>query len=190
MNDSLRKTFHDLNFGSLEPASRLRLHKQINLKKRLIQFIAGIVMFSAAVVGVTASATTQNENVATENNIAEVVMTVPSEASEYKSTEERVREYFADIPILIDVAKCESRFRQFDSNGNPLLGIANSDDVGVMQINKKYHQARANQLGYNLNTLEGNMAYGRQLYEEQGTGPWEYSSKCWGKTREVALNTL
>lgn len=103
------------------------------------------------------------------------------------STEERVKEYFSDIPILVDVARCESRFRQFDVNGQPLRGVQNRADVGVMQINEKYHLATAQRLGLDLNTLEGNMAYARHLYEQSGSAPWVHSSKCWGTTREVAL---
>lgn len=104
------------------------------------------------------------------------------------TTEEKVKEYFSDLPILAEVAFCESHFRQFDSNGQVLRGVENSQDVGVMQINEKYHLETAQKLGLNLYTLEGNMAYGRYLYEKEGTRPWNYSSKCWGKSREVALN--
>lgn len=104
-----------------------------------------------------------------------------------KSTKELVTEYFADTPILADVAKCESEFRQFDSNGNVLRGRVNASDVGVMQINEQYHGAAALRMGYDLYTLEGNMAYARYLYETQGTRPWNYSSKCWSKFREVAV---
>jgi len=103
------------------------------------------------------------------------------------TTQERVEEYFKDVPIMIDVARCESQFRQHDSNGNVLRGIANSQDVGVMQINEKYHAATALKLGIDIYSLEGNLAYGRYLYETQGTRPWTYSSTCWSKTREVVL---
>lgn len=103
------------------------------------------------------------------------------------TTKEIVEDYFQDIPVMIDVAYCESRFRQFDANGNVLRGDYNALDVGVMQINEKYHADTAAKLGLNLHTTEGNMAYARYLYETQGTRPWNYSSHCWGKTREVAL---
>ena len=33
-----------------------------------------------------------------------------------------VRAYFADIPVMVRVAKCESGFRQYNDNGNPLYG--------------------------------------------------------------------
>ncbi|MFT5179479.1 MAG: hypothetical protein ACI9GH_000005 [Candidatus Paceibacteria bacterium] len=103
------------------------------------------------------------------------------------TTKEYVNEYFKDTPILVDVAYCESGIRQFSTNGQPLRGIVNPQDVGVMQINEKYHLDTSVRLGIDIYTLEGNLAYGKYLYETQGTAPWEYSSKCWGKTREVAL---
>lgn len=107
---------------------------------------------------------------------------------ETKTTKEKVEEYFADIPVLIDVAYCESRFSQFNSDGSVKRGMVNPADVGVMQINEKYHLETAQKLGLNIHTLEGNMAYGRYLYEREGTTPWKYSSGCWNQTREVALN--
>lgn len=96
------------------------------------------------------------------------------------STEARVREYFKDIPDMIEIARCESRFRQF-VNGEVLRGIQNPQDVGVMQINEHYHLAASKRLGFNIYTLEGNMRYARYLYEREGTRPWGWSKPCHGK---------
>lgn len=92
-----------------------------------------------------------------------------------------VNDYFSDIPELVDVARCESRFRQFDRDGRVLRGVINKGDVGVMQINEYYHGDRAQKLGYDLYSVEGNMAYARFLYEREGLTPWQSSSKCWHK---------
>jgi len=43
---------------------------------------------------------------------------------------------FFDIPVMIEVAKCESRFRQTDGNGETLRGEKNILDRGVMQIKR------------------------------------------------------
>lgn len=110
-----------------------------------------------------------------------------SESALISNTEAQVKAYFTDTPILAEIAFCESRYRQFGTNGEVLRGVENAQDVGVMQINEKYHLDTAQKLGLNLYTLEGNMAYGRYLYDTQGTKPWNYSSACWGKHREVAL---
>jgi hypothetical protein len=101
-----------------------------------------------------------------------------------------VRQYFADIPIMIQVAKCESRFRQLDKDGSVHRGEINNKDVGVMQINEFYHLDTATDENYNIYTLEGNTAYARKLYEKQGTQPWSSSKACWGKyeNQNLAFN--
>ena len=102
------------------------------------------------------------------------------------STEEIVREYFADTPILAEIAGCESRFRHYDKNGDVIRGELTPKDVGVMQINEYYHGKTVDILGYNIYTLEGNMAYAKWLYEQEGTTPWNSSKYCWGK-KQLAM---
>lgn len=101
--------------------------------------------------------------------------------------EQYVRLYFSDIPVMAEIARCESRFRQLDANGNILRGEENRRDVGVMQINEDYHLHDALEMGIDLYTLEGNLAYARHLYDTMGVNPWKYSKKCWGGTT-LALN--
>lgn len=105
------------------------------------------------------------------------------------STEAYVRNYFSDIPILAEVARCESEFRQTDKNGNVLRGTKDPRDVGVMQINEHYHLKKSKELGYDIHTIEGNVAYARYLYDENGEGakPWMASSACWAKFKELAV---
>jgi hypothetical protein len=55
-----------------------------------------------------------------------------------------------------------------------------------MQINKRYHQAAAAELGLNLDDIYHNMAYARHLYETEGTTPWNASAPCWRQT--LAMN--
>lgn len=95
------------------------------------------------------------------------------------SVEEYVRDYFSDIPIMIDVARCESTFRHFDRNGEVLRGTVNRGDIGVMQINKYYHLETAVRFGIDIYDLDGNLDYARNLYERKGTRPWVHSSGCW-----------
>ena len=105
-------------------------------------------------------------------------------------TEQYVRKYFADVPIMIQIAKCESHFRQLDEDGSIHRGVVNSKDVGVMQINEFYHLDTAEKKDYNIYTLEGNTAYARNLYEREGTRPWASSKACWGKyeSKSLAVN--
>ncbi len=104
-----------------------------------------------------------------------------------KSVEAHVRDYFSDIPIMVEVARCESHFRQVGSNGKIIRGIENPNDVGVMQINEDYHLEQAKKLGMDVYTLDGNLEYARYLYEKQGARPWLASSPCWAKTKELAM---
>ena len=106
------------------------------------------------------------------------------------STEQYVKQYFSDIPIMIQIAKCESRFRQLDRDGDIHRGEVNSADVGVMQINERYHLDQSVKKDYNIYTIEGNTAYARDLYEREGTQPWASSKACWGKheNKDLAIN--
>ena len=102
------------------------------------------------------------------------------------STEAIVRDYFADIPVMIEVARCESTFRHTLEDGSILQGKVDPADTGVMQINKRYHQKAATAMNLNLDTIEDNMAYARHLYETQGVRPWNASAPCWN--RSLAFN--
>lgn len=108
--------------------------------------------------------------------------------SEPTTVKETVDEYFKENPILSKVAFCESRYRQFGTNGEALRGVVNSQDVGVMQINEKYHLSDSIKLGIDIYTLEGNLAYAQHLYDNQGVAPWVHSSKCWSNGESFALN--
>ena len=99
-----------------------------------------------------------------------------------KNTEEIVRSYFSDIPVLIQIAKCESHFRQTLPDGTVLKGEVDPADTGVMQINARYHTEKAAELGLDLTNIYDNMAYARYLYEHKGTKPWNASRGCWERT--------
>lgn len=99
-----------------------------------------------------------------------------------KAIEKYLNEHYSDTPILIEIARCESTFTHYDKNGVLIRGRVNKADVGVMQINEKYHLDTATKLGYDIHTVEGNVAYAKHLYKEFGASPWSASSPCWGKT--------
>ena len=103
-----------------------------------------------------------------------------------KTVEAEVREYFEDTPILAEIAKCESSFRHISGGGEIVRGRVNRSDIGVMQINTYYHGEEASKLGINLHTLQGNLAYAKQLYEKEGSAPWSSSSKCWNKYKTIS----
>ena len=101
-------------------------------------------------------------------------------SSEY--IEQTVREYFSDIPVMAQVAWCESRFVHIDQQtGTVKRGHLNGQDLGVMQINEHYHRETAEKMGLVIEKFEDNLAYARYLYEEKGTQPWSASKACWGE---------
>lgn len=119
------------------------------------------------------------ENSVSESNIVRKLTNKEIEIA--MSTEQYVKDYFKDIPIMIRIAQCESTFRHLDRKGEVHRGRVNKADVGVMQINEYYHLDEASKKDINIYTIEGNMAYARDLYERQGTRPWASSKPCWGK---------
>jgi hypothetical protein len=106
--------------------------------------------------------------------------------AETASVEAIVRSYFRDIPVMVQIARCESTFRHALPDGSILKGKVDPADTGVMQINKRYHEATAKKMNLNLDDIYHNMAYARYLYETQGTQPWSASQPCWGQT--LAMN--
>jgi hypothetical protein len=145
----------------------------------MIELTTGVAFLLSSMYGVgtpavaaVAEATTSTST--NESAKAEIVV-----LTDRKEIENYLRKEFDDTPILVQVARCESTFSQFDKNGNVIRGIVNPSDVGVMQINEKYHKATATKLGYDLHTIEGNVAYAKHLYKEQGVAPWKASAKCW-----------
>ncbi len=97
-------------------------------------------------------------------------------------TEKAVRSYFSDIPVMIQIARCESSFRHMLPDGTILQGKVDSADTGVMQINMRYHGEEAKELGLDLKDMHDNMEYARDLYLRQGTQPWKASAHCWSNS--------
>jgi len=104
------------------------------------------------------------------------------------SMEDKVRAYFKDIPVMAEIARCESHFTHIDPiTGKVNRGRVNREDVGVMQINEYYHSASAEKMGLDIFIFEDNMAYARHLYEQQGTSPWKASQSCWQGNNLLAI---
>ncbi len=136
---------------------------------------------AAASFSTVVPASTEYGHIAT----VEVVEAVP--VTDILNTEKIVRSYFRDIPVMVQIARCESTFQHTLADGTILKGRVDPADTGVMQINKRYHEATAEAMNLNLDDIYHNMAYARYLYETQGTQPWSASAPCWGQT--LAMNT-
>lgn len=104
----------------------------------------------------------------------------PQVMPQAQTVQQYVQTYFADEPVMIAIAGCESHDRQYDADGN-VLKNPRSSAVGVFQIMASIHATSADDnFGLNINTLQGNAAYARYLYDKEGTAPWNNSKSCWG----------
>ena len=152
-------------------------------------------MVLSSIAGLTSPATVKEvpkvENSVTESQVVKQMSN--KEIEGVMSTESYIRQYFVDVPILVHIAECESHFRQLDNDGDIHRGVENKSDVGVMQINEFYHLDKSVKENYDIYTTQGNTAYARDLYERQGTEPWNSSKACWGKyeakNQSLAVNT-
>ena len=141
-----------------------------------------MIELTSAIILLVSSLYGGSTNIAVAQDVGNSANTQSPVAIEKPITlESYVREYFAETPILAEVAKCESRFRQLDKDGQILRGKVNKSDVGIMQVNEYYHGKKATELGFDLLTVNGNLAYAQYLFEKEGTQPWSASKKCWNK---------
>jgi len=141
-----------------------------------------MIEITTAIIFLVSSLYGGGTSIAVAQDVGNSVNTQSKEAIVKPITlESYVREYFAETPILAEVAKCESRFRQLGKDGLVLRGEANKSDLGLMQVNEFYHGEKAEDLGFDLKTVNGNLAYAKYLYDKEGTKPWSASKKCWSK---------
>lgn len=145
----------------------------------MIELTTALFVMLSSVYGLGVATSTIDSSVIATTSPETLVQVTP--INQPRLLEDQVREYFKDYPVLAEIAKCESTFRHFKANGDVVRGKVNKSDVGVMQINEYYHDEKAVELGFDLHTLEGNVAYAKYLYEKEGTRPWNSSSKCWKK---------
>ncbi len=103
-----------------------------------------------------------------------------------EASEKRVREFFKDTPVMIEIARCESNFRQFTDAGTVLRGGDSGGMVGIFQFFESIHAEPAKALGFDITTLEGNLGYAKHLYEQQSTTPWEPARSCWDIKPSIA----
>lgn len=145
--------------------------------------LTGVAVFLIIIFGQTFSAQAATGSVSSSSLVTTVATSTTATTSALVATsspvkltpaeiEKRVREYFADVPVMIDIARCESKFRQFTDSGNVLRGGSGGMMVGVFQFFESVHSNAAKNLGFDLLTVEGNLGYARHLYQQSGTTPW------------------
>lgn len=90
--------------------------------------------------------------------------------------------FASTTPEMIDVARCESSYRQYNPDGTLFKGWQNDKDWGVFQINTYYHGEKAKEMGLDLTLLKDNIEFAKYLYTTQGLKPWIWSKSCWSKS--------
>lgn len=78
-------------------------------------------------------------------------------------------------PLLWAICECESRLRHYTQNGEVLRGEINPKDIGLCQINERWHGKEAERLGLDIYHPVDNVIYAWTLLEKQGPTPWV----CW-----------
>jgi hypothetical protein len=140
----------------------------------MIEITSAIILLVSSLYG--------SANVAVAQDVSDSVNTQNQSAIESPVTlANYVKDYFEETPVLAKIAMCESTLRHFGKDGKVLRGKVDSADVGLMQINERYHGDKAKSLGYDLETVHGNLDYAKYLYDREGTKPWNASKKCWDK---------
>jgi len=86
-------------------------------------------------------------------------------------------------PVLQRIAQCESRGQQFTMDGRVVRGRKNPQDTGLFQINTAVWGTKAEALGYDLHSREGNVQMARYLFAQYGSVPWQTSFRCWSRYR-------
>lgn len=146
----------------------------------MLEFTTGVMFLMSSLYGagqIDTAVNTKDNSSTTKGTAIEMKANLTDEGK----IEAYIKSEYADTPILIEIARCESRFHQFNKDGTVVRGEKNNKDVGIMQINEKYHSEDAINKGYDIYTAEGNIAFGKYLYEKYGTSPWKSSSKCWSQ---------
>ena len=82
-----------------------------------------------------------------------------------------LKEQIKHYELFYAVVSCESSWR-------PHLK-SRQGDLGLAQINPRWHERRAKALGFNIRTPGGNIDYAFYLMGEEGTEPWTASQHCW-----------
>lgn len=154
------------------------------LEKRLRIVIAGLIIIALALYPLRIGAFVTEPLVLTYSpevmgpinpNTTQPATDVAQKAGSTPLTvEEKILKAFPDVPIMVEVARCESQLDPLADRGN--LNV----DVGLFQINKVHNEKLA-ELGLDRRNIDDNITYARLLFDKAGLQPWYMSKDCWSK---------
>ena len=157
----------------------------------MTELTTGVLFLMSSLYG-SGQADNHLANIASANLNEKQVISETMKDSEIFTTndpavmEKYLRQVYTNDPILVEIARCESNFKQYDKEGKVIKGRVDNADIGVMQINERYHGETASKLGLDLHTITGNVAYAKYLYAKEGTKPWSASKNCWSANDTLA----
>lgn len=123
-----------------------------------------------------------------EMNILQPKSESPAADGDNEGVQDLVEDTFGSDHVMTDVARCESSFRQYGSDGDVLTN-EESGAVGVFQLLEDWHAQPAEDIGLSIYTAEGNIEYAEELYELDGLKPWSPSSLCWDDGTVIETDT-
>lgn len=92
----------------------------------------------------------------------------------------QIKAVFADAPIMVRVAMCESGLVHRE-NGELLRNKNGSSARGAFQVMMSYHGPKMKKMGLDPRRTDEYLAYVRFLYDQQKLAPWSESKRCWSK---------
>ncbi len=95
----------------------------------------------------------------------------------------------ADAREMINISQCESGFNHWDDGGSIVVNknVDGSIDWGVMQVNDKVWGGKAEELGHDIQSLDGNLQMALYIRKEKGASEWACHQKIAGVKDEVTL---
>lgn len=168
-----------MNIGTYHPVYGQVQDKRYSIKNRIKAAVRWVIVktaiagiFAAILLGVYFYGMVEAANTQTVVNTITITPT-PKESMS---------------AVMARIAGCESegnakaKGKQFNADGSVVTHINDngSVDLGKYQINlTASHLKQMAKLGMNPLTEEGNEAFAKWIYENEGTGPWASSQHCW-----------
>lgn len=103
---------------------------------------------------------------------------------EQKRTYAILTVFFANDPVMVRVAACESSFRHELPDGQLNVG-PDGKDKGAYMIREPVHEAELVRYRIDPSRFEHNVAFATHLYHRDGLRHWRSSRPCWETVRFV-----
>ncbi len=179
-----------LVLGGAAVLSKSKLIKNCGIALTLVAVVCNVVLVYRAINTETPVKNITKKSMRSDNIKKSVKLEEPTLPPHNLDNEKLFRKRFEkelpgrNIEDFTCVIRNESGFNQFNLDGTLLLNhnINGTVDKGFGQINQ-VNWPEAKRLGYNLDTLKGNMDFTLYFYKKNGMDPWisTFENKCGGQ---------